>query len=671
MMCTRQNEPRKIPPSIPSEAGPRQPHAHVLGAVLQAGTSSDQPSVPDKCTSTMGLGGGPNKGGGRGGSMYSGRNATRASAAPPSRGGRGGRGGGRGGSKGTQGRKDFSVPGASAPSGGGGVAGDGRGGRGGGVVGIIKCDPPVRDKEREAELRREREEERRRLKEEKDLQHVGALTMAEANQDLVFDLLQELPGDDGSDSYAEHRPINEEDMANLEKRLTKMGFSSQQVHDAAEGCESVDPDTVLDYLVLHTPEEDLPKQLLHQPPEAGAAGATPSAFPGGGFEPFGRGQQQGRAGGGGGGGGGKKISAFLPAPIIVRPGQAFSGKAPEEQPPAPAPVPVPTGVVGVVKSTPAVQLSFKEEKAVQALVGMGFTRGESLEALKAARGDQQRALCSLMEGLMPAGHVMGIGGTEEEEEEEEDERFEERTALESIFDERFSELWFEVGQIVGVRVALDAPYEQVALAVRYDVPCRYPREAPRVLLHAAAGSGGIPGGQKRLLAASRELAAKAVAMAKRSAGEVLVFRLVEAATQILAESEAASGGRPPAAKGDAGAKKGKKEKAPKIVVAPPPVSKTDKVTGKQLTYEQRDAFNKAKERTVKKQEEAAKAAQSEEEKAAERKALFARLQKEAEEKDEREYQARLEMIRRKKAGLPPLPEPAEEPPAPAPAPAPA
>ena len=428
MMCTRQNEPRKIPPSIPSEAGPRQPHAHVLGAVLQAGTSSDQPSVPDKCTSTMGLGGGPNKGGGRGGSMYSGRNATRASAAPPSRGGRGGRGGGRGGSKGTQGRKDFSVPGASAPSGGGGVAGDGRGGRGGGVVGIIKCDPPVRDKEREAELRREREEERRRLKEEKDLQHVGALTMAEANQDLVFDLLQELPGDDGSDSYAEHRPINEEDMANLEKRLTKMGFSSQQVHDAAEGCESVDPDTVLDYLVLHTPEEDLPKQLLHQPPEAGAAGATPSAFPGGGFEPFGRGQQQGRAGGGGGGGGGKKISAFLPAPIIVRPGQAFSGKAPEEQPPAPAPVPVPTGVVGVVKSTPAVQLSFKEEKAVQALVGMGFTRGESLEALKAARGDQQRALCSLMEGLMPAGHVMGIGGTEEEEEEEEDERFEERTA---------------------------------------------------------------------------------------------------------------------------------------------------------------------------------------------------------------------------------------------------
>jgi len=125
--------------------------------------------------------------------MYSGRNATSNSGAPKGGGGaRGGRGGGRGGAKGTQGKKEGPSGGGGGgggDGGGGGGRGGGnnaRGGRGGGVVGIIRCDPVVRDPKAEAELRREKEEEKRRLAEEKDLQHVGALTMAEANQDLVL-----------------------------------------------------------------------------------------------------------------------------------------------------------------------------------------------------------------------------------------------------------------------------------------------------------------------------------------------------------------------------------------------------------------------------------------------------------------------------------------------------
>lgn len=163
----------------------------------------------------MGGGSGPNKGGGRGGggSQYSGRNATRQSGAP-----RGGRGGGRGGAAGGPKRKENVAGGGNfgggfnptgPPAGGGGGPPAARGGHKG-YGGIVSITSFQEDK---AE------------KEDKNLQHVGAVAMESAHHDLLFGLIQEHKEELGDD-YGE---VDAEEAGKTERRLVKMGFSSKQV----------------------------------------------------------------------------------------------------------------------------------------------------------------------------------------------------------------------------------------------------------------------------------------------------------------------------------------------------------------------------------------------------------------------------------------------------------
>ena len=96
-----------------------------------------------------------------------------------------------------------------------------------------------------------------------------------------------------------------------------------------------------------------------------------------------------------------------------------------------------------------------------------------------------------------------------EEEEREEARFEERSALEAIFgDEGFSEVWYEMGVVVGCEVRLGEGEEVVV--VRHDAPSLYPYQPPLLLLKP---SPALPPQLSR--EASRDLNAYAAALCAR------------------------------------------------------------------------------------------------------------------------------------------------------------
>ena len=99
-----------------------------------------------------------------------------------------------------------------------------------------------------------------------------------------------------------------------------------------------------------------------------------------------------------------------------------------------------------------------------------------LHALTLSNGSTQAASLMLIGSLRPSTRAAMEAPPEVEEDEVEEARFDERTALESIFgDDHFQEIWFDIGKIVGCEVRLEDVGASVL--VRYDAPSVYPHEA--------------------------------------------------------------------------------------------------------------------------------------------------------------------------------------------------
>lgn len=271
--------------------------------------------------------------------------------------------------------------------------------------------------------------------------------------------------------------------------------------DAIGGC---DFDAVLDHLVLHTPEHLLPNAFKEkkQPEPQPVVEAHRQQR-----------QQPGSS---------SKVSAFLPQPIILKPGQKVWKADPSEvlQPPKLQGA-ASGGVVGVVKP-----LTGAEEKKVVNLVAFGFDRLQCIDALKKTVGDAQKALVHLLASLYPhADEGPAAGGFDIDEDEVEDMRFDERTAVESMYGEdAFKEVWFQIGHIVGCEVKLEVRGIKgpVRLLCRYDLPCQYPYRPPYLLVRSD-GNGSISDSQA--LKSSHELCAHAAKLVKANPGVPVVFDL--------------------------------------------------------------------------------------------------------------------------------------------------
>lgn len=502
-----------------------------------------------------------------------------------------------------------------------------------------KLDPLI-----EAEIREESREKKKQEDSMKDLRHIGSVSMDSANHDLVFELVQAALAEsreaDGEDGLIVG---SNEQYDKLERRLTRAGFRGEQVRDAAEACATLDLTTVMDHLVLHTPENQLPaslreKKQTQQQAQAGARGGAVQ-LP-------------------------KNQNAFLAPPIVVLPGMAFKGgnQAPQ---PAQQTLLVPN------------QLKPKEERSVMELMSLGFERGEVLQALKLSNGKSQPASLMLIQSFSRDNTCDANvpGGVDDDDIEEA--RFDERTALESIYgEEAFAEVWYEIGQVVGCEIFFP---DGSALLVRHDAPSVYPHQAPDVLVKGETIDAAVR------IEASGLLNAESRSMFQRNPGAPLIYDLATRCGEILQElkdrgkkkaqpvkkqdpnpkrkpfveatsssnsvldgalAEAKGIVKNAAAGGKVFAVRGQSEgvAAGKILGVVKSEQDAQTVNGKKVPNAQREAMHAAAERLAKEKAKEAKANESEEAKAEARAALSRKLQKEAEEKDEREYQERLRKI---------------------------
>ena len=409
--------------------------------------------------------------------MYAGRNATRQTGPP-----RGGKGS----------NPDFR-PGGGSARGGPSGAPAARGNEG---FTIIK---PKLDPKLEAELREEAREKRLQEEAMRDMQHVGAVSMESGNQDLVFDLVQEAlaesrQADEGEDGLVVG---DQEQYERLERRLVRLGFKPSQIGEAATAVGILDAVTVLDHLVLHTPENELPAQLREKKQQHKAQAG-----------PMSEGQVMVP----------KHQKAFLAPPVVVLPGMAFRG------PSQPAATTLEQTLV-----IPS-QLKPKEERQVMELMSLGFERGEVLQALKLSNGSTQAASLMLMQTL--GGEEASAPGelqlpADMSEDDLEEARFDERTALESIYGEAaFSEVWFDIGVVVGCEISFA---DGSVLLVRYDAPSVYPFEAPDVLVKGQS----VPAHVR--LDASKQLQAEARRLFDADPGAPLIYSLAVKCCEIIAE----------------------------------------------------------------------------------------------------------------------------------------
>jgi hypothetical protein len=69
-----------------------------------------------------------------------------------------------------------------------------------------------------------------------------------------------------------------EALERLERRFMRVGFKSCEVREAARAVRSLDAMTVMDYLVLHTPDHSLPHQLREKKKSVAPPAHTPTGF---------------------------------------------------------------------------------------------------------------------------------------------------------------------------------------------------------------------------------------------------------------------------------------------------------------------------------------------------------------------------------------------------------
>eukprot|EP00960_Hanusia_phi_P013263 387259-Hanusia_phi.AAC.1 len=173
---------------------------------------------------------------------------------------------------------------------------------------------------------------------------------------------------------------------------------------AMRECGRKEVNSLVDHLLLHTPEEQLP-QRFRATRGGGRGGATMMTM---------RTRQS--------------LQANLSSPSASASSSAASQ-------------------VTVVK-----HLRPQEEKVVRELMFLGFDREAASDACLRSRADPQKALLLLLARLQPAARPdKRARGEEEEEEELEAQRFEERIVMESIYgEENVREIWFEAGRVVGL-----------------------------------------------------------------------------------------------------------------------------------------------------------------------------------------------------------------------------
>jgi hypothetical protein len=270
-------------------------------------------------------------------------------------------------------------------------------------------------------------------------------------------------------------------------------------------------DSVLDHLILHTPEHLLPtaykEKKQPEPKEVLQAQRQQR-------------QQPGTT---------KQPSVFLPQPVILKPGtkvwEADPSEAQQQQTSqggaAGGGGARPGGVVGVVKP-----LTGAEEKKVLNLMAFGFERMQCIDALKTTVGDPQKALLVLLGRLYPnVDDGPAGGGFEVDEDELEDLKFDERTAVESMYgEEAFREIWFQIGHIVGCEITMEIRGIKgpVKLLCRYDLPCLYPYKPPYLLVRSD-GHGSISDSQA--LKSTRGLCAHAASLVRANPGVPCLFDL--------------------------------------------------------------------------------------------------------------------------------------------------
>jgi hypothetical protein len=402
-------------------------------------------------------------------------------------------------------------------------------------------------------------------------QNVGAVSMESSNQDFVSELIA-IAKEENRDSRVEPVRIDPTAAAHVKLRLVRQGFSDEQVQVAMQRSGETSYESLLDDLILNTPDAQLPPKFRH------ALSASQ-----------------------------KKA---LPTPTIMRPGDPRTqipenGFAPASAPAAPAARAAgPSAGSGPVRPT-STPLSSRDENSIAELCALGFPRADCLAALTYACGDTDFALRRLCAGLYPptrVGPAAPIGRPDDcTEESLEEARFDERTALEHIYGEGLvREIWFQMGTIVGVEVSLEEV--DASLTVRYDLPNLYPWQAPYLLLarkpSQARAKGGLSAADCALL--TRRLAGEACGMVTGSGMPIafdLCNRAIELVQQLRAERAPPPSADPP---GERGGGKGRKERGGREAAGPVllvPKEDDGLVAGKKISTTQKEMYTVAAERT--------------------------------------------------------------------------
>jgi hypothetical protein len=399
--------------------------------------------------------------------------------------------------------------------------------------------------------------------------------METSNQDFVSELIAQAKEESRLRDDSQTYEIDHDAVRKVTDRLVKQGFQKEQVQAALDRCNETEYESLLDDLILNTPDAELPAKFRH---------ALSSSH--------------------------KKTTLTVMRPEDPRtpfPESTFASAAP-------------TPRASTSNAQPVRMLSIRDENSISSLCALGFDRDASRDALTSTCGDIDSALRRLCAALYPAGCVgpatpMGPpDGCSDEAVEEA--RFDERTALEHIYgDDLVKEIWFTVGVVVGVEVVLEEA--ALALTVRYDAPNLYPWQPPYLLL-ASRSRPGEKGGLKPAdcVELTRQLAAEAAGMVG-GAGMPVVFDLCSRAgelAQALREQRAARE-RAPAAKpaeppaeragkgkrdaGGGGGARGAQVLVPRVGDA--------LVAGKKITTTQKEMYNLAAARTKQKLESEAEA----------------------------------------------------------------
>ena len=417
---------------------------------------------------------------------------------------------------------------------------------------------------------------KQKSKEVDDFQNVGAVSMETSNQDFVSELIAQAKEESRMRDDSQPFEIDHDAVKKVTDRLVKQGFQHDQVREALHRCGETEYETLLDDLILNTPDSELPAKFRH---------ALSSAH--------------------------KKA----PTLTIMRPNDPRT--------------PIPDSTFASAAQTPRTStsevqpvqmLSMRDESSIASLRALGFSRDACRDALTSACGDVDSALRRLCAALYPAdcvGPAAAIGPPDGcTDEAVEEARFDERTALEHIYgDDLVREIWFTVGVVVGVEVALEEA--GVALTVRYDSPNLYPWQAPYLLLTARARPGDKGGlSPEDCVELTRQLAGEAVGMVGGT-GMPVVFDLCSRAEEL---AQALRDGR------------AERERAARAAAAPPPAERAGKakrdgqggqgakgaqvlvpregealVAGKKITVTQKEMYTVAAARTKQKAEAEAEA----------------------------------------------------------------